>query len=310
VEFYFSDGNLPKDEFLLEIINSGDNPEKWVNLSVLLTFKMVQKWCDEESVLASALSTSTEIEVSECQTKARRKNPLTLTAQDLEDRTTHVYGMSVNFNLDGLKEFLSSHGGILAIFNRRSRPPQTLVDVIWETTEIAAKFAENKTITYKEKDCKIVLKSKKEEEAKKNEQEELESRAKYIMRVKNLPEETDWKNFKSWMMEKNLDIKFIKLDGTEALVRMSENLASEGVEKLNGQTFEEKVLEVSEIPKEEAKAVVESLKPPTGNKRKRNDGGRGGNFRKKRRFNNKRGNKRDRNWDDGNARKKQKVEEN
>ena len=58
VEFYFSDGNLPKDEFLLEIINSGDNPEKWVNLSVLLTFKMVQKWCDEESVLASALSTS------------------------------------------------------------------------------------------------------------------------------------------------------------------------------------------------------------------------------------------------------------
>lgn len=157
----------------------------------------------------------------------------------------------------------------------------------------------------------IQLVSKQQEDAKRTEEEEIENRAKYIMRVKNLPEETDWRNFKSWMMDKNLDIKFIKLDATEALVRMSENLASEGVEKLNGQTFSDKVLEVSEIPKEEAKAVVESLKPPTGNKRKggRNDRNFGGN---KRRFNNRKGSKRKArgDWDDGNATKKQKVEEN
>jgi len=317
-EFYFSDGNLPKDDFLLEIINKESNPEKWVDLTVILTFKLVQKWCDNVADLAKALSKSEEIEVSECKTKIRRVKELTLTAKDLEERTTQLSGMSVGYTLTDLKEFLSSHGGILAIFNRRLRPPKTMVDIIWATKEAAEKFAESKNITYKNNECKIVLKAREERQAKQTEEEAIETRAKHIMRVKNLPENTDWKNFKEWMIEKELDIKFIKLDGTEAIVRMAESVASTGVEKLNGQTYNEKVLEVSEIPKEEAKAVVESLKPDNSKRRRNDGGGRGGN-RKKRSFNkrnNRGGGRKRKNSDewggDGGsaASKKQKVEEN
>jgi len=96
----------------------------------------------------------------------------------------------------------------------------------------------------------------------------------------------DWKNLKQWMGEKELDVKFIKLDQNTKTghVRLGNNLASEAVSKLNGQTYEEKILEVSEIPENEQKMIMEKLKPDKGKKR-----GRGKDkFRKggkRRRFN-------------------------
>ena len=62
MEFYFSDANLPTDEFLLKQVRS--NPDGYVAVKVLAGFKKMQKLSRNLRVLAAALAASEELEVS------------------------------------------------------------------------------------------------------------------------------------------------------------------------------------------------------------------------------------------------------
>ena len=72
VEFYFSDKNFAKDKFLKE--ETAKSPDQWVNISVLATFNRMKVLVPslDLKVIADALRSSTEVEVSEDGAKVRR----------------------------------------------------------------------------------------------------------------------------------------------------------------------------------------------------------------------------------------------
>lgn len=63
IEFYFSDANILKDQFLLKTIKA--NKDGWVRLSTIAGFRRVQALTKDEDVIRSALKNSTQIELSE-----------------------------------------------------------------------------------------------------------------------------------------------------------------------------------------------------------------------------------------------------
>ena len=70
VEFYFSDANLPTDDFLLKQLNR--SPEGWVPLHVIASFHKMKKLSGNLSNLVAALHTSTELLLSDDNLKVRR----------------------------------------------------------------------------------------------------------------------------------------------------------------------------------------------------------------------------------------------
>ncbi|VDK47389.1 unnamed protein product [Taenia asiatica] len=74
IEFYFSDANILKDQFLLKSVKA--NKDGWVRLSTIAGFRRVQALTKDEDVVRRALKTSTQIELSEDGTHIRRKHPL------------------------------------------------------------------------------------------------------------------------------------------------------------------------------------------------------------------------------------------
>ena len=60
VEFYFSDTNLPTDNFMMKEVRK--NKEGWVQISVIASFKKIRNLkAKSNKVVAEALRTSTEL---------------------------------------------------------------------------------------------------------------------------------------------------------------------------------------------------------------------------------------------------------
>ncbi|VDM33643.1 unnamed protein product [Hydatigera taeniaeformis] len=84
IEFYFSDANILKDQFLLRSVRS--NKEGWVKLSTIAAFRRVQTLTNDEDVIRRALKSSAQIEISDdgknvysylvLGMRIRRKHPL------------------------------------------------------------------------------------------------------------------------------------------------------------------------------------------------------------------------------------------
>ena len=63
VEFYFSDANILKDQFILKSVKS--NKEGWMKLSTVAGFRRLQSLTKDENVVRRALKKSDLVEVSE-----------------------------------------------------------------------------------------------------------------------------------------------------------------------------------------------------------------------------------------------------
>ncbi|CAI2738452.1 unnamed protein product [Dicrocoelium dendriticum] len=73
-EFYFSDANILKDQFMLNQVKS--SKDGWVNLGIIEKFKKVQKLTKSHDVIIRALANSEKLEVSEDGLMIRRRCPL------------------------------------------------------------------------------------------------------------------------------------------------------------------------------------------------------------------------------------------
>ncbi|VDL35827.1 unnamed protein product [Hymenolepis diminuta] len=74
IEFYFSDANILKDQYILKAVKS--NKEGWVKLSTVAAFRRVQMLTSDEDLIRKVLRRSEQLEVSEDGTRIRRRNPL------------------------------------------------------------------------------------------------------------------------------------------------------------------------------------------------------------------------------------------
>ncbi|CRG89740.1 La protein homolog [Talaromyces islandicus] len=82
VEFYFSDSNLPMDNYLLKLVGGSANEP--VELAVLHTFKRMRRF-QPFSAIVEALKSSETLELLENDTKIRRKVPLPESVNDFLD---------------------------------------------------------------------------------------------------------------------------------------------------------------------------------------------------------------------------------
>lgn len=146
IEFYFSDVNISKDIFLRSKI--AEDPEGFVQLSVLLSFNRVNSITKEVPTLVEALSSSTCVELNEGKTAVRRKDPLPESVQ-LDDQTVYVKPIPPTATLEELTAFFSTYGKVLAIWRRyfqgqKNAAPETRtkpsIFVVFSTNEEAEKF--------------------------------------------------------------------------------------------------------------------------------------------------------------------------
>lgn len=120
VEYYFSDSNLPRDRFLLA--KTEEDAEGYVPLSVLLTFNRIKKLgVTSEATLASAIQSSSSLNLDESQARIRRKTPLP--AKSLfPTRAVFVKGWPPGGpepDLDFLHDMFSPSGSVLSVQIRR-----------------------------------------------------------------------------------------------------------------------------------------------------------------------------------------------
>ena len=80
IEFYFSDANLRKDQFLR--FQASQTHEGWVPISVLLTFKRLQALTTDPACVADVVSRSKTLLVNSEKTAIRRRNAFQLNSHD------------------------------------------------------------------------------------------------------------------------------------------------------------------------------------------------------------------------------------
>ncbi|CAD6254311.1 unnamed protein product [Miscanthus lutarioriparius] len=86
VEYYFSDINLATTEHLMRFISK--DPEGYVPISVVAGFKKIKALVHSNSMLASALRTSSKLVVSDDGTRVKREQPFT--ESDLEELQARI----------------------------------------------------------------------------------------------------------------------------------------------------------------------------------------------------------------------------
>ncbi|CAI9268912.1 unnamed protein product [Lactuca saligna] len=86
VEYYFSDINLATTDHLMRFINK--DPEGYVPISVVVSFKKIKALVNSNSQLASILRNSTKLMVSEDGKKVKRQHPLT--ESDMEELQSRI----------------------------------------------------------------------------------------------------------------------------------------------------------------------------------------------------------------------------
>ena len=109
VGFYFSDSNLRKDRFLLT--RTGADGTGSVELATLLTFKKVQALTRDVGVLRSALSSLSELQVSDDGATVRRIRALP-SVDDSDERTVYVEPLQTSTTHEAVQRVFSPHGAV------------------------------------------------------------------------------------------------------------------------------------------------------------------------------------------------------
>eukprot|EP00873_Tetraselmis_striata_P024318 jgi/Tetstr1/444582/TSEL_032433.t1 len=158
VEFYLGDSNLPRDKFLLSIIQDSGNPEQWVDLKTVAAFSRMRSLLkisaaspsdvsdDTLADLAGALkASSTALTVSEDGTKVKR-NTLLADAKEAiqaaDARSLYVGPFPYTATLEQITEFFEQHGPVNCVRLRRhmeSKDFRGSAFVEFDSEETAAK---------------------------------------------------------------------------------------------------------------------------------------------------------------------------
>lgn len=121
VEYYFSDLNLVTTDHLMRFIHK--DPDGYVPISVVASFKKVKAAINSNSQLASILRNSSKLVVSEDGKKVRRQHPLTeLDVEELQSRIVVAENLPEDHCHQNLMKIFSAVGSVKTI---RTCPPQT-----------------------------------------------------------------------------------------------------------------------------------------------------------------------------------------
>ncbi|CAK7325006.1 unnamed protein product [Dovyalis caffra] len=120
VEYYFSDLNLATTDHLMRFITK--DPEGYVPISVVSSFKKVKAAINSNSQLATILRNSTKLVVSEDGKKVRRQHPLTESdVEELQSRIVVAENLPEDHCHQNLMKIFSAVGSVKTI---RTCPPQ------------------------------------------------------------------------------------------------------------------------------------------------------------------------------------------
>lgn len=121
VEYYFSDLNLATTDHLMRFINK--DPEGYVPISVVASFKKIKAAINSNSQLASILRNSSKLAVSEDGKKVRRLHSLTESdVEELQSRIVVAENLPEDHCHQNLMKIFSAVGSVKTI---RTCPPQT-----------------------------------------------------------------------------------------------------------------------------------------------------------------------------------------
>ncbi|KAK4387872.1 La-related protein 6B [Sesamum angolense] len=120
VEFYFSDINLATTDQLFRYMSK--DPEGYVPLSVVASFKKIKTAISDSTQLASILRSSNKLLVSEDGKKVKRQHPLTESdMEELQSRIVIAENLPEDHSHQNLMKIFSSVGSVKSI---RTCPPQ------------------------------------------------------------------------------------------------------------------------------------------------------------------------------------------
>lgn len=148
VEYYFSDNNLPRDDFLLGVVKASE--EGWVPLTTLVSFQRLKALSTDTKVIADALRASSNnlLEVNAEGTEVRRVVPLPDEVDTIKC-SAYLKGFPQEYTLDQIEAFLAENNitNVKAIRMRRVPSSKTFkgsVFLEFATPEEAEAFAANK----------------------------------------------------------------------------------------------------------------------------------------------------------------------
>ncbi|XP_017769733.1 PREDICTED: la-related protein 7 [Nicrophorus vespilloides] len=107
MEFYFSDSNLSKDRFLMQLINQNE----FVDLEVFLKFNKILKLTTTVEKIATALKNSELLQLSEDKTKVKRVTAI-VKKVDVDDCTLYVENVQSDVTHDWLVNLFSDFGKV------------------------------------------------------------------------------------------------------------------------------------------------------------------------------------------------------
>jgi La-related protein 7 len=112
VEYYFSDENLPTDEFLLKFVKK--NKDGFVPIGVIASFRKMKKLVQDLSIIEAALRTSSKLVVSTNGKRIRRLHPLPHNElKDVKQRTVVVENLPSDFSMESIQETFGTIGKIM-----------------------------------------------------------------------------------------------------------------------------------------------------------------------------------------------------
>ncbi|XP_069838941.1 lupus La protein [Dendropsophus ebraccatus] len=175
IEYYFGDHNLPRDKFLKEQITLDDG---WVPLEIMIKFNRLSRLTTDFPKILEALKKSKsgllEIDEEKCKIRRSPDKPLPEVTEEyknsIKNRSVYIKGFQPDTSLDEIKEWLEGKGPIENIQMRRTlqKTFKGSIFIVFDTDEAAKKFLENRDLKFKDSD--MIILSKSEYFAKKNEE--------------------------------------------------------------------------------------------------------------------------------------------
>lgn len=112
MEFYFSDANLRKDRFMADVV--GKNEDGYVDLEVFLTFSKIKSYTSSVSDIATALSSSSTLQLNKDKSQVRRVAPVE-EKSNVDDCTLYVERLPPTADHSWLKAVFSKHGTVVYV---------------------------------------------------------------------------------------------------------------------------------------------------------------------------------------------------
>ncbi|CAM6100496.1 unnamed protein product [Calypogeia fissa] len=111
VEFYFSDQNLPTDNYLMKFVKK--DPDGFVPIPVVASFRKIKNLAKNHGVVAAALRNSTFLVVSEDGKKVRRAQPLPdVDLEEVQSRTVVAENLPEDHSIESIEQLFSSVGNV------------------------------------------------------------------------------------------------------------------------------------------------------------------------------------------------------